>query len=107
MAYADNHSNNRRLRAGAAVVALEAGLAWAIITGLAITINRTPPTRTTTFIIPPDAPTIPPPPHPQSSAQAELQYQTPRTFSDTRSRAAKQRPQEPSATKRGSRAIRS
>ena len=76
MAYADNHSNNRRLRAGAAVVALEAGLAWAIITGLAITINRTPPTRTTTFVIPPDAPTIPPPPHPQSSAQAE--QRTPR-----------------------------
>ncbi len=71
MAYADSHSNNRKLRAGAAVLALEAGLAWAIITGMAITINRTPPTRTTTFVIPPDAPVTPLPPQPQPSAQVQ------------------------------------
>ena len=71
MAYADNHSTYRKLGAGAAVLALEAGLAFAIITGLAITINRTAQTRTTTFVIPPEASPTPPPPQPQPSAQAE------------------------------------
>lgn len=71
MAYADTNSTNRKLGAGAAVLALEAGLAWAIITGLAMTINRVPQTRTTTFVIPPDSPITPPPPQPQPAAQAE------------------------------------
>ena len=71
MAYADNHSTNRKLGAGAAVLALEAGLAWAIIAGLAMTINRVPQTRTTTFVIPPDSPITPPPPQPQASAQPD------------------------------------
>ena len=71
MAYADNQLTNRKLGAGAAVLALEAGLAWAIVAGLAITINRTPPVRTTTFVIPPDSPTPPPPPQSQPTAKAE------------------------------------
>ena len=71
MAYADNHSTSRKLGAGAAVLALEAGLAWAVIAGLAMTINRAPQTRTTTFVIPPESPVTPPPPQPQASAQPE------------------------------------
>ena len=71
MAYADNFSANRKLGTGAAVLALEAGLAWAIIAGLAMTITRVPQTRTTTFVIPPESPVTPPPPQPQASAQPE------------------------------------
>lgn len=71
MAYADNQPTNRKLGAGAAVLALEAGLAWAIIAGLAITINRTPPPHTTTFVIPPDSPTPPPQPQSQPTARAD------------------------------------
>ena len=71
MAYADNQLTNRKLGAGAAVLALEAGLAWAIIAGLAITINRTPPIRTTTFVIPPESPTPPTPPQSQPTARAD------------------------------------
>jgi len=41
MAYADANTNNRKLSAGAAVLLLEAGLAWAIVTGLTMTFTRT------------------------------------------------------------------
>ena len=71
MAYADNHSTNRKLGAGAAVLALEAGLAWAIIAGLAMTITRTQPPRITTFPIPDEPKPVPPPPTPQPSAQPD------------------------------------
>lgn len=37
MAYADANTSSRKLTAGVAVIALEAGLAWALITGLAYT----------------------------------------------------------------------
>ena len=78
MAYADNHPTNRRLSAGAAVLALEAGLAWAIIAGLAMTITRTQPPRITTFPIPDEPKIVPPPPQPQPSAQAEQRAPRPR-----------------------------
>ena len=78
MAYADYHSTNRKLGAGAAVLALEAGLAWAIITGLAMTITRTQPARITTFPIPDEPKIVPPPPQPQPSAQAEQRAPRPR-----------------------------
>ena len=71
MAYADTNSTNRKLGAGAAVLAIEAGLAWAIITGLAMTITRTKPPNITTLVIPPDAPVKPTVPQPQPSTQPE------------------------------------
>ena len=48
MAYADTNSTNRKLGATAAVVALEAGLAWAIIAGLSMTITHQDQPRTAT-----------------------------------------------------------
>ena len=77
MAYADTHSTNRKLGAGAAVLALEAGLAWAIIAGLAMTINRTQPPRISTFPIPDEPKTVPPPPQPQTSTQPEQRVPRP------------------------------
>ena len=63
MAYADARTTNRKLGAGVAVFALEAGLAWAIIAGLAYTATRTPTPRINTFSIPkePDPKPIPTP----------------------------------------------
>ena len=78
MAYADNHSANRNLGTGAAVLALEAGLAWAIIAGLAMTINRTDKPRIATFAIPDEPETTPPPPQPQASAQPDRPAPRPR-----------------------------
>ena len=79
MAYADNHSTSRKLGAGAAVLALEAGLAWAVIAGLAMTINRTDKPRIATFAIPDEPKIIPPPPKPQASAQPDQPAPRPRT----------------------------
>ena len=79
MAYADNQSANRTLGAGAAVLALEAGLAWAVIAGLAMTINRTDKPRIATFAIPDQPKIIPPPPQPQASAQPDQPAPRPRT----------------------------
>ncbi len=64
MAYADNHSTNRKLASGAAVLALEVGLAWAIIAGLAVTITRKPDPRIITVQIP-DEPKVLPDPQPR------------------------------------------
>ncbi len=77
MAYADTHSTNRKLGAGAAVLALEAGLAWAIIAGLAMTINRTQQPRISTFPIPEEPKIVPPPPQPQPSTQPEQRVPRP------------------------------
>lgn len=71
MAYADTNSTNRKLGATAAVVVLEAGLAWAIIAGLTMTITHKDQTRTTTFTVPPDTKVTPPEPQPQPSAQPQ------------------------------------
>ena len=78
MAYADNHSTSRKLGAGAAVLALEAGLAWAVIAGLAMTINRTDKPRIATFAIPDEPKIIPPQPQPQASAQPDQPAPRPR-----------------------------
>ena len=71
MAYAENHSNNRKLRAGAAVLALEAGLAWAIFTGLTLTLQTKLPPRVSTFQIPDEPKTEPPAPQPQPTAKPD------------------------------------
>ena len=79
MSYADNHSTNRKLGTGAAVLALEAGLAWAIIAGLAMTINRADKPRITTFAIPDEPKVTLPPPQPQASARPGQPAPRPRT----------------------------
>ena len=45
MAYADINNSNRKLGTGAAVLLLEAGLAWAVIAGLTMHYTRTPPPK--------------------------------------------------------------
>ena len=59
MAYADIDTSNRKLGAGAAVLLLEAGLAWAVIAGLTINYTRTAPPRN------PEATTVPLPKPPE------------------------------------------
>ena len=54
MAYADANTTNRKLGTSAAVLALEAGLAWAIIAGLTMTITTRKDPRVNTFTIPPE-----------------------------------------------------
>ena len=62
MAYADANNTNHKLGAGAAVLLLEAGLAWAVIAGLAYHYKPKPHTTTTTFDVdvPKDPPKQPP-----------------------------------------------
>ena len=60
MAYADANSTNRKLGASAAVLALEAVLAWAIIAGLTMTITTRKDPRVNTFTIPPETAVKPP-----------------------------------------------
>ena len=62
MAYADADTGSRKLTAGVVVVALELGLAWALITGLAFTRTVTPEIRTGGFPLPSPTPTKTPPP---------------------------------------------
>jgi protein TonB len=62
MAYADANTSRRKLSATVAVVALEAGVAWALITGLAYTRLIQPEIHTGGFPIPSPTPTIIPPP---------------------------------------------
>ena len=76
MAYADANSSNRKFGAGAAVIALEAGLAWAIITGLAVTMNRKIDPRIDTFKVPPE--TKVKPPEPTATPTARPDPYTPR-----------------------------
>ena len=77
MAYADTNSTNRKLGATAAVVALEAGLAWAIIAGLSMTITHKDQPRTTTFTIPPDNPVKPSEPTAEPTTQPEFHARRP------------------------------
>lgn len=60
MAYADNNTSNRKLGAGAAVLMLEAGLAWAVIAGLTMTITRRVDPKINTFTVPEVKPTVTP-----------------------------------------------
>ena len=65
MAYADANMTNRKWGAGASVLALEVGIAWAVIAGLTMTISRPVPTRVETYQVTPETPkppvTVPPP----------------------------------------------
>ena len=67
MAYADVNQTNRKFGAGATVLALEVGIAWAIIGALGMTITRTTPPRLDTYTVHPEDPKpVPPPPQPSS-----------------------------------------
>lgn len=72
MAYADINTSNRKLRTGAAVLLLEAGLAWAVIAGLTMNYTRTAPPKN------PDATTVPLPiPKPTEDTKVTPQPQLP------------------------------
>ena len=62
MAYADADTGSRKLAAGAAVVALELGLVWALINGLAYTRTVIDEIHTGGFPLPSPTPTKTPPP---------------------------------------------
>ena len=62
MAYADAHTGSRKLTAGAAVVALELGLLWALINGLAYTSSIIRDKPIGGFPLPSPTPTKTPPP---------------------------------------------
>lgn len=74
MAYADFNTNNRKLSTGAAVLLLEAGLAWAVIAGLTMTYTRTAPPKN------PEARNFPlPVPKPPEDVKLTPQPQQPET----------------------------
>lgn len=79
MAYADANSTNRKLGASAAVLALEAGLAWAIIAGLTMTITTRKDPRVNTFTIPPEAKVKPPEVLPTPTSEKRPQQLRPLT----------------------------
>ena len=56
MAYADANQTNRKFGAGATVLALEVGVAWAIIAALGVTITRPPKTVLQTYPTTPESP---------------------------------------------------
>ncbi len=56
MAYADAQQINRKFGAGASVLALEVGIAWAIIAALGVTITRPPNTVLQTYPTTPESP---------------------------------------------------
>ena len=65
MAYADANQTSRKFGAGATVLALEVGIAWAIIGALGMTITRTVPPTVAAYTVHPEDPkpvTTPPPP---------------------------------------------
>lgn len=79
MAYADANTSTRKLTATAAVVALEAGLAWALFTGLAYTRTIVAERTVDGIPIPSPMPTIlPPPPRPKPTAEAPRVVPDPR-----------------------------
>ena len=79
MAYADAETGSRKFTAGAAVFALEAGLVWALVTGLAYTRTFTKERIVEGIPIPSPKPTIlPPPPSPQPTAAAPRVVPEPR-----------------------------
>lgn len=78
MAYADADTGSRKLTAGAAVVALELGLVWALINGLAFTRIVIPETHTGGFPLPSPTPTkTPPPPTDRPTPQSPHVVPTP------------------------------
>lgn len=62
MAYADTNTTNRKLKVAGAVLLIEAGLVYALVTGLATTIVRTfdPNLKATEFKLDPPKPVDPP-----------------------------------------------
>ncbi len=67
MAYADANQTNRKFGAGATVLALEVGIAWAIIGALGMTITRTPPPTVAAYTVhPEETKLVPTPPVPNS-----------------------------------------
>lgn len=68
MAYVDAHSTSRKLGTGAAVLLIEASLGVALITGLAVSMDRKAETKINTFNV--DKPE-PPPPQPEVRAAAK------------------------------------
>lgn len=71
MAYSDTAKPRQTLGTGAAVLALEAGLALALITGLAATINPVRDTKITTTHIPLPKPIEPLPPKAKDTARKD------------------------------------
>jgi protein TonB len=71
MAYTDTANASRTLGTGAAVLALEAGLALALITGLAQTITPRSYTQVNTTNIPLPKPKDPPPPEARTPARKD------------------------------------
>lgn len=79
MAYADAETGSRKLTTVIAVFALEAGLVWALVTGLAYTGTFTKERIVEGIPIPSPTPTIlPPPPSPQPTAAAPRVVPEPR-----------------------------
>lgn len=77
MAYADATHTNRKLGTGAAVLALEVALGWALIVGLAVQYDRTPERRPTTTNIPlPKDPSKKDPIKPRDPIQTETRTNT-------------------------------
>lgn len=56
MAYADAQQNSRKFGAGASVLAIEVGIAWAIVAALGMTITRQPKTVLQTYPTTPESP---------------------------------------------------
>ena len=79
MAYADADTGSRKLTAGVVVVALELGLVWALINGLAFTRTVLPEIRTGGFPLPSPTPTkTPPPPTDKPTPQGPVVVPSPR-----------------------------
>lgn len=78
MAYADAHTRNRNLTAGVAVLAIELGLAGAIITGMTVSVSRIIDRGVTAVALP--APTPPPPPERKSIEPPKVAPVEPRSI---------------------------
>lgn len=79
MAYADANTSTRKLSATVAVIALEAGLVWALVTGLAYTRTVVRDRGVDGVFIPSPTPTAtPPPPDPTHTPEAPRVVPDPR-----------------------------
>jgi protein TonB len=76
MAYADATHTNRKLGTGAAVLAFEIALGWALIAGLAVSLKPTTHTRTTTFDVKVPKPPVVEPVKPQDPIQTQTRTDT-------------------------------
>lgn len=77
MAYADANTTNRKLGTGAAVLAFEVALGWALVVGLAVQFDREPQIHTSTFdVAPPKDPPKQPPVKPRDPVQTQTRTDT-------------------------------